>query len=152
MKNVSLVLAVVALFLVSCKSADKKVPQIAADFCNCFTQMEKDMSPESKSLFTKAAESPDPEKAIEEGITALDEETQLKVGQEFMAFGDLENENSEVGRCMKNVEKKYDNEYTLNQSKFVSKVIKELEKKPGCDFTASLLKMGLKVQDKEKGK
>lgn len=152
MKNVSLVLAVVALFFVSCKSADKKVPQIAADFCNCFVKLEKEMSPEAKNLFTQAAESPDPEKAIEEGIMVMDEETQLKVGQEFMAVGEIDNENSEIGRCMKDVEKKYDSEYTLNQSKFVNKIIKELEQKPGCSFTASLLKMGLKVEAQEKGK
>jgi hypothetical protein len=152
MKNTFSLLLLVTVVLFSCKTADNKVPQIAADFCNCFSKLEKDMSAESKKVFTTAAESVDPEKVLEEEITKLDEETQTKVATEFMALGELEDDNSEVGRCIKNVEKKYDNAYTLNQSKFLDKVIKELEQKPGCSFTASLMKLGKKVEEKEKGK
>lgn len=147
-----IVLSFMSLIVASCSTADKKVPQIAEDFCNCFSKMEKEMSAESKRIFKTAANASDPEQVLQDELLKLEGETQTQVNEEFMAFGELEDENSEVGRCMKSVEKKYDNSYTFNESKFMDKVIKELENKLGCDFTASLLKVGKKVEEKEKNK
>lgn len=151
MRNI--LIAIVAItFLASCSSADKKVPQIAADFCDCFKKLEAEMSTESRKLFATAAESADPETVLGTELLKLDEETQQKVGEELSALGELENENSEVGSCMKRVEKKYDSQYTLDEKKFAAKIIKELETRPGCSFTASLMKLGLKVEENEKKK
>jgi hypothetical protein len=150
-KNAFVWVAVIATFFMSsCGTADNKVPQIASDFCNCFTSMERDLSTGTKSIIAKAADAEDPEKSLTDAVMNLNEEEQTKIGTEMMSLGDMENESSEVGRCIKSVEKKYDNEYTLNQEKFAQKIVKELESKQGCSFTASLLKLGLKMEKKGK--
>lgn len=142
----------IAIIVASCSSADNKVPQIAADFCDCFKKLETEMSVDSKKLFATAAEAADPEKALGEELVKLEEEVQEKVGTELMALGELEDESSELGSCMKKVEKKYGNQFTLDEKKFAGKIIKELESRPGCSFTASLMKLGLKVEENEKKK
>lgn len=147
MKKISyLVFAAVAMSVISCSTADQKVPQMAADFCNCFSKMERDLSESTKNIVAKASEAADPEKLLQNAVLAMNEEDQVAIASEMESFSEMDDENSEIGKCIKNVEKKYDNAYTFNQDKFAQKVIKELESKQGCGFTASLLKLGLKME------
>jgi phage-related minor tail protein len=136
------------LLLVSCKSADKKADAIAEDMCNCFKGMEAKISNNTKKIFTDAANAADPAKSIQDAVMAIGEENSQQISQEMETLGEMEDENSETGRCMKGLEKKYDNAYSFNEEKTLQKIIKELEGKPGCDFTASLLKLGLKMKGK----
>lgn len=136
------------LLLVSCKSADKNTDEIAADMCNCFKGLEANLSNDTKKMVDNAANAADPEKSLKDDVMALGEEKAQQIGQEMESLGDMENENSETGRCIKDVEKKYKNAYTLNEEKTAQKIVKELEGKPGCSFTASLLKLGLKMKGK----
>lgn len=136
------------LLAASCNSADKNVGKIASDYCDCLRKLDKSMSSETKKIISKASNSADPARSIQYDVMALDEEKQLQIGKEMVGVGDMEDENSEIGRCIKRIEKKYDNAYTMNEEKFLKKLIKELETDPGCGLTASLLKLGLKMQDK----
>jgi len=145
-----LVIVAVVISIASCSTADQKVPQMAADFCNCFSKMERDLSEVTKSIVAKASLAENPELSIQNAVLALNEEEQVAIAGEMESFSQMDDENSEVGSCIKNVEKKYDKAYTFNQDKFAQKVIKELESKQGCDFTASLLKLGLKMEKKSK--
>lgn len=133
--------------LAGCQSADNKIPQIAADFCACFTDMEKSMSSQTKSLMHKAAISPDPEKSIETEIGKLTEEEKMKVGTEMISLGEMQDKTSTVGRCMDDVAKKYDKARTFNEKKFLEKLVKELESKQGCGFTADLMQIGMKAKE-----
>ena len=148
-KNLFL-LMIIAVVYVSCKSAESKAPQMAADFCKCFEEIQSNISDNTMKIFKKASGSANPEKALEEAMEELNEEEQLNVAMELSALDDMDNEQSEIGRCIKNVEKKYNNAYTLNEKKFVGMIIKELETKPGCDFTATLLKLGTKIEENDK--
>ena len=145
-KSSYLALVTVVISILSCSTADQKVPQMAADFCNCFSKMERNLSESTKNIVAKAAEASDPEKSLQDAVLAMNEEDQVAIADEMESFGEIEDDNSEIGKCIKNVEKKYNNAYTFNQEKFAQKVIKELEAKPGCDFTASLMKLGLKME------
>jgi len=147
MKRHSLAIVAGGLFLIaaSCKSADNNADKIAKDFCNCFSDMEKNFSSDSKKIFIAAANAADPTASIQNDLMALEPEKQQKVAEELQGVGDIENPNSSVGRCMKDVEKKYDNAYSMNQSKTMKKIIEELDKQ-GCDFTASLMKIGMKAK------
>jgi hypothetical protein len=149
MRKIARLLPVALIGLLSCNSADNKVPQIAADFCNCFASVEKDLSAGTIDVLTKASNADNPEQALQDEIKKLDEETQMKIGTEMMALGEVEDPKSELGRCIKDVEKKYGKAYTLNQKKFGEKIIKELEAKSGCKLTAAIMKLGLKMEDKK---
>lgn len=135
------------IVLAGCQSADNKVPQIAADFCACFTDMEKSMSAQTKDIMHKAAIATDPEASIEVEVEKLTDEEKMKVGTEMISLGEMQDKNSTVGRCMDNVAKKYDKARTFNEKKFLEKLIKELESKSGCGFTADLMQIGLKAKD-----
>ena len=99
----------ILLSLVSCKSADKNADAIAVDMCNCFKGLEAKLSDETKKIFTNAANAADPAKSIQSDVMALGEEGGQKIGVEMQSFGEIEDENSETGRCIKDVEKKYKN-------------------------------------------
>lgn len=132
---------------VSCKTADQQVPEIASDFCNCISPMEKEMSKKTLNIFSTAAAASDPEASLKSQIQALPDEDQMSVSAEIMVLSRLDDEKSDVGRCIKSVEKKYDKAYTFNEKKFIKKVIKELEAKSGCSFTAAIMTLGMKIQE-----
>jgi hypothetical protein len=148
MRNLVLLAGVFVLIATGCQSADKQVPEIASDFCACFTDMEKDMSTQTKDIMHKAAISNDPENSMKSDVEALSDDDKMKVGTEMMSLGSMQDKDSEVGRCMEDVAKKYDKAKTFNEKKFMEKLIKELDEKPSCRFTADLMRIGLKTQEK----
>src|SRR5688572_950302 len=148
MRNLFLLAGLFALIATGCQSADKQVPEIASDFCACFTDMEKNMSTQTKDIMHKAAVSNDPENSMKGDVEALTDEEKMKVGTEMMSLGSMQDKDSEVGRCMEDVAKKYDKAKTFNEKKFMEKLIKELEGKSACRFTADLMRIGLKTQEK----
>ena len=137
----------IALVGLGCQSADKQVPEIAGDFCACFTEMEKGMSAKTKDIMHKAALSGNPETSMKEEIEKLSDEDKTAVGTEMMTLGSMQDKSSEVGTCMDNVAKKYDKAKTFNEKKFMQKLVTELESKQGCRFVADLMQIGLKSQD-----
>ncbi|MBL7744046.1 MAG: hypothetical protein JNN00_11275 [Chitinophagaceae bacterium] len=149
-KTTPLLIIAFVLFISSCKTADNQVPEIAADFCKCISVLEKDMSKATVDVISRAAEAADPEQAMEKAMEGMSEEDKMKVAMEMVGMSKLDDASSEVGRCMKDVEKKYDKSYTFNEKKFGEKIIKELESKNGCGLTAAIMKLGLKVESKEK--
>jgi hypothetical protein len=149
-KNLSVLAGFALLLLSGCRTADQKVPEIAANFCNCFSEMEKNMGSKSREVMQKAANAADPTTAIRDEMQKLSEEDQQTVSTEMAAFAEMDDKNSKVGRCIADVEKKYGKEKTFDQKKFLQKIINELESKTGCTVTATLMKIGLKA--KENGK
>ncbi|HEY6504138.1 MAG TPA: hypothetical protein VIZ28_09205 [Chitinophagaceae bacterium] len=148
-KIVQLVPVAFVMLFSSCSSADNKVPQIAADFCNCFNKVEQDISASTVNVITKAANSVDPETALLDEVKNLDPEDQMKFEKEMEVISEVEDQKSELGRCIKDVEKKYGKAYTFNQKKFGEKIIRELESKSGCSLTAAIMKLGLKMDEKD---
>ncbi|MBL7740420.1 MAG: hypothetical protein JNK14_14480 [Chitinophagaceae bacterium] len=151
-KNAPLLAVLFVIGISSCKTADDQVPQIAADFCNCISTLEKGMSKATIDIISQAAEAADPEQAMEKAMEGMSEENKMKVAMEMVAMSKLDDASSEAGRCMKDIEKKYEKSYTFNEKKFNEKIIKELESKNGCSLTAAIMKLGLKVNDQEKSK
>ncbi len=125
------------------------MPEIAADVCNCFVNIEKNLSKETKLVFANAAKADNPSEKLQEEMAKLSKEDQVKVLSEMTFFNGMEDEKSPVGQCIKNVEKKYGYTYTKDKKKLGEKLVKELESKSGCDFTASIWKLGLKLSDKK---
>ncbi len=141
----------IALFMTSCKPADKKIDEkadtIAADYCDCLKNMEAKLSEDTKRIINNAAKSDDPSKSIENDVMKMGVEKGAAIGEEMEAVGDMEDPNSETGRCINKLDEKYKDMYTMNEDKTIKKIIVELDGKQGCDFTASLLKLGLKMKD-----
>jgi hypothetical protein len=148
-KTASILLGLAVLLFIGCATADQKIPEMATDFCNCFTEMDRNMSSQTKDIMQKAANATDPETTMKSELEKLNDEDQAKVKEEMMTFGEMEDKNSKVGKCMADVETKYGSAKTFNEKKFLEKLIKELESKTGCNFTATLMKIGMRVKEKE---
>ena len=146
MRKNMLSLLVVCVLLSSCNSADDKVPQFASDICGCFGNIEAKLSSETKTIFSNAAEK---NTRLKDEIDKLSKEDQLKVLSEMTFFDEIGEENSEIGGCIKNVEKKYGYDHTRDKKRLGEKVLQELESRKGCDFTASIWKLGLKLPDEK---
>ena len=142
-------LSLITLLFAGCETADQKIPQMATDFCNCFTEMEKNMSSKTKDIMEKAANATDPEMTMKDEMDKLSDDEKMSVSTEMMSMGQLQDRTSKVGSCMAAVEKKYDKAKTLDQKKFLEKLIKELESKTGCSFTATLMRIGMRMDDKK---
>ncbi len=111
-RNFLLISSALAFFIVSCATADQKIPTIANDFCNCFSSMETSLSKDAKDILVKAANAEDPETTLTNALNELDEEKKNAVAQEMMAFQDAQDPSSELNKCIKKLEKKYEDERT----------------------------------------
>ena len=149
-KNVCSMLSFILLILAGCNSADKKIPEMASDFCNCFSSMEMNLNSKTKQIVEAAANSADPSKTMKDEAKKLDEEEKKTVGEEFASFAEIDNPDSKIGRCLADVDKKYGKPNAMNESKLIRKLITELESKKGCEFTVAVLKLSLKTREKGK--
>lgn len=148
-RSISVISGFLLLLISGCSTADQKIPEIAAGYCNCLSGLEKNLSTKTKEIFMKALSSPDPEKAMASETEKLNEQEKLTVGTELMTIGSLGKEGSKEYKCIADIDKKYQNERTRDLQKFQEKLIKELESKPGCSFTAAIFKAGLKLRHEE---
>ena len=149
MKKVYYSFCALLVFILGACSADMKVPEIASDMCACYKPLQDSLSEEAKSLIISSAGSTDISKAMQDGIGKLDTLKQLTVSLELMKLDQAADNNSSIGRCLKDLEKKYDKDYTLNENTFLDKVIKELDSKKECGLTAALMKIGMTEMRKE---
>src|SRR5215831_9558925 len=112
--------------------------------------MEKNMSSKTKEIMQKASNAADPEMTMKNEMDKLNEDEKMSVSSEMMTMGELQDRDSKIGRCMAAVEKKYNGAKTLDKKKFLEKLIKELESKTGCSFTATVMRMGMRINEKNK--
>jgi len=142
-------LTVYTIVLFSCSSADKKIPEIATDFCNCFNKMEKSISQRTIDILINVSNADDPQASLKEEMDKLSPEEFKKVKAEISVLRLTDDDRSELGACIREAEKKYGKAYTTDQKKFGEKIIKELESRGDCKLTTAVWKFGLKVDNKK---
>jgi hypothetical protein len=150
MRRTSLFTGILIAGLYSCNQADNKVPGIATDLCQCFSSIEKNSSPQTKEIFLKASNASDPKKILQEEISLLDENAQVIVRKDLLIFSEIDKPASSIGKCIGAIKKKYGKANAFNETKFTQKIVEELQSKAGCSFTASVMKMGMTVEDNDK--
>jgi hypothetical protein len=150
MRRISLFTLLLIAGVQSCNQADDKVPGIAADLCQCFSNIEKNLSPHTKKIFLKASNAPDPKKVLQEEISWLDEQAQITVRKDLLVFTEIDKPGSTIGKCIGSIKKKYGKSNAFNETKFANKIVEELQTKDGCSFTASIMKMGMTVLENDK--
>jgi hypothetical protein len=147
-KTVSVFLGFAVLLFSSCETGDKKIPEIATDFCNCFYDLEKKLSTTTKGIWQKAANAANPKSTMKIEMDKLNAPDKEKVKREILLINESEDKDSEVGRCMEAIGEKYNNARRLDETEFYQKLIKELESKTGCKFTAAAMKLGMGLKQK----
>jgi hypothetical protein len=142
-----MVFAYLCLLLISCKPSAKKIENAAAEYCTCMKKSLGNLGGDTKRLVKNAAEANDPAQYMQEAMMELDSAKLERVREEFLKLGALEQDDSELGACVRKVDIRYRSAFSLDEEATALKVAAELEKKPGCELMASLIKLGIKVND-----
>lgn len=144
MKRNLLLTISLAFMIASCSSVDKKVPEIATEICNCFSPLDKQMSPDLKAILIKAGEADKPKEVFDDLIVALPDgkrDTILKEMQTLIVVGDP---GSEVNQCMNDFKNRYSSGKTKDRDKFYTNLFNELKAKPGCELSRAMFKITYK--------
>lgn len=138
-----LLLPALLIALFSCKgSGEHHYKDMAKDTCDCMNLLSKDLSPEMQKVII---DSGGDQFKFDQDLMDLmieDEETTVRDLDIFQGRG-LE----EMEACMANVEKKYDDVYTmLSEEQVYEKIMKELKTMKGCEISVAMIKMGKSME------
>ena len=129
------------LLIVSCHSADSKIPALAADMCGCFDTLKTGLSTETLAVLEKVKDSPDPQKTLQEELAKLAPETAQQL---IKTLSEMGNSSSSTSLCMEAIDKKYGKETTTDKKLLMQKVANEMTKNKDCLVGAAIIKLGAK--------
>lgn len=137
--------AAITLTLFSCGlgSADKKVPELANEMCDCFTGFQKDLSPDVIALLKKVSVSANPRQEMQEELAKLKPEEANAFIEKFKQISDR---TSEVNKCMQEFDKKHAKETTKDKKGLTEKLLKEMQANGNCPAGAAMVNIGLQQQ------
>lgn len=144
--NSVFVAGVIAVILLSCASgsADKKVPELANEMCDCFSNFQKDISPAVIALLKKVSFSATPRQEIQSGLAKLKpEEAEIFIEK----FKQISDKNSDVFKCMQEFDKRHEKETTKSKKALTQKMLKEMQENTNCPVGAAVVNIGLQQLD-----
>lgn len=144
MKRNLLLIISLALVIASCSSVDKKVPEIATEICNCFSSLDKQMSPDLKAIFIKAGAADKPQEALGDELLSQEPAKRDSLMKELQTLIIIGDPSSELNKCMNDFKKRYSGGKTKNRDKFYANLFAELEGKPGCQLALAAFKISYK--------
>jgi len=132
-------------FLLACGSgsADRKVPKLANEMCNCFTGFQKDLNTNVLELLKKVSISANPRQEMQEGLSKLKPVDAESFIEKFKQIGD---KNSDVNKCMQEFDKKHAKETTKDKKGLTEKLLKEMQANDNCPAGAAVVNIGLQQQ------
>jgi hypothetical protein len=131
-----------ALVLVASGCSLGKEKEVAADLCGCTKSLETKLTPEFVKIMIESSKTENPNKAIEEKISALEEDQLMAIIPNMEIMQEMENDEGEFITCLNSIETKYENAYTINEEESMKEVLAEMEKMD-CAFGVAILKLGL---------
>jgi len=138
--SISILCMAVVLIASGCSMGKEK--EVAADLCGCTKALETKLTPEFVKIIIESSQAENPEKAIEEKITALEPEQMMALIPNMEIMEEMDKDQGEFMTCLTNLEKKYENAYTFNEEESMKEVLVEMGKMD-CSFGVAILKMGL---------
>ena len=135
----------IAVVLIASGCSMGKEKEVAADVCGCTKNLQNKLSPEFVKIIIESANAENPDKAIEEKMSALDTEQMMAIVPDLEVLADVDSENGEFMTCLNGLEKKYENAYTFDEEKSMKEVLVEMEK-TDCAFGVAILKLGMKAK------
>jgi hypothetical protein len=144
MKRMNIIKWIVPVFLLTgaCQSgsADKKVPQLANEMCDCFTKFQASLTPEGRSLMKEVSVSGDPQADMIAGMSKLKPEDAVDFSKKMSSMGD---KSSELYRCMEAFDKKHGKETTKDKKALTEKLLSEMQGKTDCPAGAAIINLSL---------
>lgn len=142
MRKTGLMLLSGISMMVSCGtgSADKKVPELADEMCNCFTGFQKDLSPGVMALLKEVAVSGNPRQAMQDALAKLKPEEAAPFIEKFRQ---ISLSTSEVNKCMQEFDRKHAKETTRDKKALTEKLLTEMQHNGNCPAGAAVVNIGL---------
>ena len=132
----------VILSLSSCKSgsADKKVPELANEMCDCFSTFQNRFDSQSASLLKEVSTSADPKTLFQEGIKKMSAEKAEFFTRQIQSLGD---KSSSVYACLADFDKKHGKETTKSKNELKKKLLAEMQRKGNCYTAAAMVNLDI---------
>jgi hypothetical protein len=137
------IIAIVTLsILASCSSgsADKKVPELANEMCDCFTSFQKSISPDGVKLMKTVSVAANPQSELATGISKLSGEDAASFAEKLKSIG---TKGSEVYACMEAFDKKHSQETTKDKTALTEKLLQEMQGNANCPIGAAIVNLSL---------
>ncbi len=131
------------LYSCSSGSADKKIPQLADEMCDCFDGFQKDLSPPVIALLKQVSVAPNPRKEMQEGLAKLKSEEAESFIEKFKQISE---KTSAVNKCMQEFDKRHGKETTKDKQSLTLKLLKEMQQNKNCPAGAAVVNIGLQQQ------
>ena len=113
------------------------------DMCDCVNKSTNMVSDECKSAMIEGVKSGKSMDEVMASIVKDNPEQLLKDASILMEAG------PKIEKCMKSLEKKYENIYSKeSETEILERMIKTLEKNKSCEWTYSLIKIGMQAEKK----
>lgn len=117
-------------------SADRKVPELATEMCKCFESMNKGLSPAATALYKEVASATKPSATLKNGLENMDPAEAAAVSTSLMS---LDDENSEIAKCMEAFDRKYEKETTRDRKSLFNNLLEEMRKNSTCPIGAAMI-------------
>ena len=144
-KSTLAILGIASILIASGCSLLGKEKEVAADLCGCTKALENKLTPEFVDIIIESSKAENPDKAIEEKMTALEPEQMMALIPNMEVMEELESEQGEFMTCLNSLEKKYENAYSFDEEQSMKDVLVEMEKSD-CAFGVAILKLGMKAK------
>jgi type II secretory pathway component PulF len=146
MKSIKWIIALMVL-LAACQSgsADKKVPQLANEMCDCFTRFQASLTPEGRSLLKAVSVSGNPQADLISGMSELKPGDALEFSKKMSSMAD---KTSELYKCMEAFDKKHGKETTKDKKALTEKLLSEMQGKTDCPAGAAIINLSLAREKK----
>lgn len=134
-------LAIAFVFAACSGSADKKVPELANEMCDCFTKFQQTISTDAKELMKAVSLSDNAQSEMMKGISKLKPEDATDFGEKLRSVG---TKGSDVYTCMEEFDKKHSKETTKDKEALTEKLLTEMRKNNNCPVGAAIVNLSLK--------
>jgi hypothetical protein len=140
--KMTLIIVPALAMMASCTegSADKKVPELADEMCNCFDDFSKSVSEKEMGIFKEVSASAQPQKVLTEAFAKLEAAEATGLAEKMKSIGDR---NSPVFKCLEAFDKKHSKETTTDKEMLTEKLLHKLQSNQ-CNIGAAIINLSLK--------
>lgn len=139
---VSVISAVFVLTSSGCSSgsADKKVPELANEMCDCFSSFQQTLSPAGKELMKAVSVSANPQQEMIDGMRKMSPEEATAFAKQLASVGDR---NTALFKCLEAFDQKHGKETTRDKKELTQKLLAEMQRNANCPTGAAVVNMNL---------
>ncbi len=134
------ILSLVFIFSACSGSADKKVPELANEMCDCFTKFQQDLSPDAMALMKTVSASASPQADMMAGMGKLKPEDATAFAEKMQSIA---TKGSDVFSCMEAFDKKHGKETTKDKKALTEKLLKEMRSNVNCPVGAAIVNLSV---------